>query len=107
MVREPSKARAVTKGPASLRVILDWVSRICSVVLSKTFPSSHSGMKESDHPWRLFESLYTKEFEDVLSLSKGDGVKEWDDDRKNYTVTLPRVFAASTDYKDATNAFPM
>jgi len=23
-----------------------------------------------------------------------------------YTLTLPRVFALSTDYKDATNAFP-
>jgi len=63
VVKEPSKARSVTKGPACLKVILDFVNKICSEVLSKAFPSSTSGMTMSDHPWRLFNSFFTNEFE--------------------------------------------
>jgi len=79
MVKEPSKARSITKGPAALRVILDWVSRLCSSVLSKTFPSSHSGMKQSDHPWRLFESLFTKEFEELMFSARSPQTRLDDD----------------------------
>jgi hypothetical protein len=51
VVNEPGKARSVTKGQAAIKIVLDFVSGICSEVLSAAFPSSASGMKMSDHSW--------------------------------------------------------
>jgi hypothetical protein len=56
----------VTKGRIALKVVLDLVNKLCSEVLKKAFPSSYSGMAQSDHPWRLYNSFFTKEFEDLI-----------------------------------------
>lgn len=69
VVREPGKARSVTKGPAHVKVLLDIVSKLCADVLAKAFPSSNSGMKMSDHPWRLFKDFSNTEFDSMFFQS--------------------------------------
>jgi len=57
MIKEPGKARTVTKGSFALKIVLDVVSKICSWPLTKV-PSSQSGMGMDAHGWNFFMSLY-------------------------------------------------
>jgi hypothetical protein len=58
MIREPGKARTVTKAHAALKVILDLVNGICSYPLKKGVESSQSGMAAANHGWNFFTGLY-------------------------------------------------
>jgi len=107
VVKEPSKARSITKGQTCTRIVVDVVSKICHEVLKKAFPSSYSGMAASDHPWRLFNSFFTEEFKDLLFSPSKTRTEELDDGRILKETTYRDVFCSSTDYKDATNSMPM
>jgi hypothetical protein len=72
-VKEPGKARTVTKGPAALKVVLDTVSKICSWPLKK-LESSASGMGKSHHGWNLFCDLFDEQnFKKTLPRSRRGG----------------------------------
>lgn len=58
MIKEPGKARTVTKTSAYVKVVLDVVSKICSHPLSKV-QSSRSGMKQDAHGWNFFRAMFT------------------------------------------------
>jgi hypothetical protein len=69
VVNEPGKSRSVTKGPAPVQVLLDFVNKICADVLSKAFESSRSGMTQSDHSWKAFKSMHAMPYsEEVFSI---------------------------------------
>jgi hypothetical protein len=106
VVAEPGKGRSVTKGMAAVKLILDVVSKICSTVLAKAFHSSYSGMKASDHAWRLYQHLFTKEMEDIVfkgefKLANDTGGSKA---KMRYT-TYESCYCSSTDYSNATDNF--
>jgi hypothetical protein len=102
MVDEPGKSRAVTKGRACLKVILDVLNKICSAPL-KHLRSSRSGMAKANHGWNFFQDLFTGELGDIV----------FDIDHTDYDTTLEDVtfkthfykpvFISSTDYTTATD----
>jgi hypothetical protein len=57
VVSEPGKGRAITKGRAALKIVLDFVNGICSWPMQKAFPSSASGMSKEAHGWNFFKML--------------------------------------------------
>ena len=105
VVKEPSKARSVTKGPICFKIIMDLINRICSDVLKKSFPSSYSGMAMSDHPWRLFGSFFTEEFKDYLFQPENRSVEKNTSQGDIELITFRDLWAASTDYSAATDSF--
>jgi len=101
---EPAKSRTVTKGPAPCKFIFDLVSKLCSDPLKKAFPSSHSGMAESNHPWRLQQATYTKEFEGEV-FSGRENVRHEGPSKQIHDIVYDCCFAGSTDYEEATDNF--
>jgi hypothetical protein len=102
VVKEPGKARSVTKARACLKIVLDLVSKICSEPLAKGIRSSQSGMSASNHGWNFFNS-FTGELEkqDVFSLlSREETPFEGYVER---TDTFEDLYVSSTDYKEATD----
>jgi hypothetical protein len=99
MIKEPGKARTVTKAHAALKIVLDLVSGICSYPLRKV-ESSESGMGKSNHGWNFFTSLYTKWKELVFPTLKVelDGVSQ-----EFQTTTFHDLFVGFTDYSEATD----
>jgi hypothetical protein len=65
IVKEPGKARSVTKASAYLKVILDFVGKICAWPL-KRLESSESGMSRDAHGWNLFRSFFYESNRDIL-----------------------------------------
>jgi hypothetical protein len=55
IVDEPGKDRAITKAHACVKVVLDFVNKICAIPLERGFDSSHSGMRLANHAWNLFK----------------------------------------------------
>jgi len=104
LVREPGKARAVTKGIAALKIILDTVSKICSWPLKKGFKSSESGMGKSHHGWNLFKDMFSEELYDTL-FHENRSRREEDifADHLERIVVWDDCFAGSTDYQEATD----
>jgi len=102
VVKEPGKARSVTKARACLKIVLDLVSKICSEPLAKGIRSSQSGMSASNHGWNFFNSFSNEiEREDVFSLlSREETPFEGYVER---TDTFEDLFVSSTDYKEATD----
>jgi len=105
MVREPAKARTVTKARACLKVVLDVVSKICAYPLSKGVPSSTSGMKQSNQGWNFFKDMHNENLRRLVYGDPNREVVEKSMDSVTYTETYRPLFASSTDYEEATDAF--
>jgi len=102
MVREPGKARTVTKGHAALKVILDLVNSICSYPLKKGMESSQSGMAKANHGWNLFMNLMgpwrDQTFEKLSSSTEVFGPTD-----RIETVEFKDLWIGFTDYSEATD----
>ncbi|QJT93779.1 RNA-dependent RNA polymerase [Erysiphe necator associated narnavirus 47] len=104
VVREPSKARVVTKGHAALKIVLDTVSKICSYPLKKGFKSSESGMGKSHHGWNLFKDFSSEEMYELL-FSEDRSRREEDifNDHVDRVIRWQDTWFCSTDYQEATD----
>jgi len=104
LVREPGKARVVTKGHAALKIVLDTVSKICSYPLKKGFKSSASGMGKSHHGWNLFKDFTSEEMYDLL-FSEDRKFREDDQFAEHISrvQVWEDVYLSSTDYQEATD----
>ncbi|QJT93745.1 RNA-dependent RNA polymerase [Erysiphe necator associated narnavirus 13] len=102
VVKEPGKARSVTKARACLKIVLDLVSKLCSEPLAKGIRSSQSGMSASNHGWNFFNSFSNEiERDEVFSLlSREETPFEGYVER---TDTFEDLFVGSTDYEEATD----
>jgi hypothetical protein len=102
MVKEPGKARSVTKARACLKIVLDLVHKLCASPLEKGIRSSTSGMGKANHGWNLFCRLMSDEVRDmVFSLdSREENPYEGYVER---TDTFKHLYMSSTDYKEATD----
>nr|QIR30283.1 RNA-dependent RNA polymerase [Plasmopara viticola lesion associated narnavirus 4] len=102
MVKEPGKARSVTKARACLKIVLDLVNKIVSSPLEKGIRSSTSGMGKANHGWNLFCRLMSDEVRDmVFSLdTREENAYEGYVER---TDTFKDLFMSSTDYEEATD----
>lgn len=102
MVKEPGKARTVTKARACLKIVLDLVNKLCSAPLERGIRSSASGMGKSNHGWNLFCRLMSDEVKDmVFSLDNRE-----ENPYEGYverTDTFKHLYMSSTDYKEATD----
>jgi len=102
MVKEPGKARTVTKARACLKIVLDLVHKLCSAPLEKGIRSSASGMGKSNHGWNLFCRLMSDEVRDmVFSLDNRE-----ENPYEGYverTDTFKNLYISSTDYEEATD----
>jgi hypothetical protein len=104
VVREPSKARVVTKGHAALKIVLDTVSKICSYPLKKGFKSSASGMGKSHHGWNLFKDMTSEEMYDLLfTENRKRRVEDAFNDHIDRVQYWEDVYLCSTDYQEATD----
>jgi hypothetical protein len=104
VVKEPSKARVVTKGHAALKIVLDTVSKICSYPLKKGFTSSASGMGKSHHGWNLFKDMTSEEMFDLLfSEDRKRRVEDAFNDHIDRVQYWNDVYLCSTDYQEATD----
>jgi hypothetical protein len=102
VVKEPGKARSVTKARACLKIVLDLVSKICSEPLKKGIRSSQSGMGKSNHGWNLFLRLSSAELEDmVFHLDEREETPY--EGHVERTDTFAPLYVSSTDYKEATD----
>jgi len=101
VVKEPGKGRSVTKARACLKIVLDFVSKICAEPMKKGIPTSKSGMSEAHHGWNFFLELMNNYHEELFDpLERTEEV---------YGSTLVRedvyrsVYVSSTDYEEATD----
>jgi hypothetical protein len=104
VVREPSKARVVTKGVASLKIVLDTVSKICSYPLKKGIKSSGSGMGASHHGWNLYRDFTSEEMYELLFTE--DRARRTEDAFNDHIDRVQRwqdLWFCSTDYQEATD----
>jgi hypothetical protein len=102
IVKEPGKARSVSKGMAALKIVLDFISRICSWPLKKGFASSESGMGKSNHGWNYFRDMFTDEFRTtVFSVDTVEDEPMVDYTRRH--IVWKDAYASSTDYEEATD----
>jgi hypothetical protein len=105
MVREPAKARTVTKARTCLKIVLDVVSKICAAPLAKGLPSSTSGMKQSNQGWNFFKDMHNENLKDLVY---GKPTRELIDETMDsaiFSETYRALFASSTDYEEATDSF--
>nr|UUW20994.1 MAG: RNA-dependent RNA polymerase [Guiyang narna-like virus 3] len=104
VVREPSKARVVTKGVAALKIVLDTVSKICSYPLKKGIKSSQSGMGASHHGWNLFRDFSSEEmFELLFTEDRKRRVEDAFNDHIDRIQYWQDLWFCSTDYQEATD----
>jgi hypothetical protein len=103
MVNEPGKARAVTKGHACLKIVLNVVNKLCSWPLAKGVSSSESGMSKAHHGWNFFKSFYTEEMKEYFFDLDGDPIDEVFEDKVYRTVVYKDVYLGSTDFSNATD----
>jgi len=104
LVKEPGKARSVTKGLAALKIVLDTISKICSYPLKKGFKSSESGMGRSHHGWNLFKDMCSEEmFEELFKEDRTRRVEIEYADYLERHIVWEDIFAGSTDYQEATD----
>jgi len=101
-VKEPGKARSVTKARACLKVVLDVVNKLCSEPLSKGIRSSHSGMAAANHGWNLFNYLSSRELEDIV-FEVNDRQEVAYEGYVERCDTFTDLFTSSTDYEEATD----
>jgi hypothetical protein len=102
LVDEPGKSRAVTKAVACLKIVLEFVSKICAIPLEKGFSSSNSGMTASNHSWNFFKGFDQSPLKDLIFRIK-KSEKEQYEGYCEITSTYHSVFMVSTDYETATD----
>jgi len=100
VVKEPGKARSVTKGMISLKIVLDVINKIVSYPLSKV-ETSKSGMGMDAHGWNLFTEMFKHPGEVFHKLKIEHSGTSSQCVRK---VTYDDVFAECTDFTNATDA---
>jgi len=101
MVKEPGKARTVTKAHAALKVVLDLVNGICSYPLTRV-ESSASGMSKSNHGWNFFTDLYGQWKELAFKISQRE-VRNAGIRRTLESLEYQDLFIGFTDYSEATD----
>jgi hypothetical protein len=102
VVKEPGKARSVTKGRACLKIVLDLVSKICAWPMKKGLRSSRSGMGQSHHGWNFFLRTMSEEMkEDLFHVI--DREENTFGEYVERTDTFEDFFVSSTDFKEATD----
>jgi hypothetical protein len=102
IIKEPAKARTVTKTKACLKTVLNVINKICSWPLQKGVDSSESGMGKAHHGWNFFKSLYEDEealFEQIPGSTR---VREYVGS-KEIEIFYKALYTASTDYSTATD----
>jgi hypothetical protein len=102
MVKEPGKARTVTKAHAALKVILDLVNGICSYPLKKGVESSQSGMAQANHGWNFFTNLYGL-WRDLTFTEKSRENRSNGPDSFTEEIEYADLFVGFTDYSEATD----
>jgi hypothetical protein len=102
VVDEPGKNRSVTKAVACVKVVLDFVNKICAVPLERGFDSSHSGMKKANHEWNFFKDSEREPLRDILFSVKSEKKEKYNGITR-VTREYQDVFAVSTDYETATD----
>jgi len=100
VVKEPGKARTVTKGMICLKLVLDVVNKIVSYPLSKV-DTSKSGMGKDAHGWNLFTEFYQNPDESFCKKSQTDTGTTSTFIRE---VIYEDIFAECTDFVTATDA---
>jgi hypothetical protein len=103
VVKEPGKARSVTKARACLKIVLDLVSKLCSEPLAKGIRSSQSGMSASNHGWNFFNS-FTDELEKHETFSVLTRDESQFEGFVQRTDTYENLYVSSTDYQEATDS---
>jgi len=104
VVKEPSKARVVTKGHAALKIVLDTISKICSYPLKKGIKSSTSGMGRSHHGWNLFRDFTSEEMYDLMFREdRKRRVQDTFNDHIDRVMYWQDLWFCSTDYQEATD----
>lgn len=101
MVKEPGKARSVTKGHIALKVVLDVVNGICSYPLGKGFESSESGMGKEAHAWNYFKKMFS--WEDILFKVKSRKTSRTGAATFVEETVFDDAYLCSTDYSTATD----
>jgi hypothetical protein len=104
VVKEPGKGRTVTKGFSFLKIILDFVGRICSHPLAKGLESSMSGMAKSNQAWQFFKLMMSNHEDDIFFNVHSRSFEEFAGGSRHETVTYNDVFLSSTDFETATDA---
>jgi hypothetical protein len=102
MVKEPGKARTVTKARACLKIVLDLVNKLVSSPLEKGIRSSASGMGKANHGWNLFCRLMSDEVRDMV-FSLDEREESTYEGYVERTDTFKALYTSSTDYKNATD----
>jgi len=102
VVKEPGKARSVTKARVCLKIVLDLVNKICSVPLEKGVRSSASGMGKANHGWNLFCRMMSDDLRGMVFAldSREENPYEGYIERID---TFKDLFVGSTDYEEATD----
>jgi hypothetical protein len=99
---EPGKNRSVTKAVACVKIVFDFVNKICSIPLERGFESSHSGMRKANHMWNFFKEYEKAPLKDVLFSEKSRKETQYNGTTR-VEVEYEDVFAVSTDYETATD----
>jgi len=102
MIREPGKARTVTKARGALKVVLDLVNTICSHPLKKGVSSSESGMGKSHHGWNFFKSFYSSWEKETFRVKRRNRFDQTNGSFSE-TVEYDDVYVGFTDYEEATD----
>jgi len=102
MVKEPGKARTVTKARAALKIVLDVVNGICSYPLKKGIESSHSGMAQANHGWNFFTNLYGPWRNLVFNPVSREKINNGPDSFLEEIEYAP-LYVGFTDYSEATD----
>nr|UYL95381.1 MAG: RNA-dependent RNA polymerase [Zhangzhou Narna tick virus 3] len=102
VVKEPGKARSVTKARACLKIVLDLVNKIVSVPLEKGLRSSASGMGKANHGWNLFCRLMSDDVRELVFRTESREENPYEGYVER-TDTFADLFVVSTDYQEATD----
>jgi len=102
IVKEPGKARIVTKGSAYLKIILDVVNKIVSYPLTK-IKTSESGMSADAHGWNFFNELFA--YENSLEAFKLSRREVEGDSYSDHIRTdhYEDLYVECTDFNNATD----
>jgi hypothetical protein len=103
VVKEPGKARTITKGSAYLKVILDTVNKIVSYPLTKV-ETSVSGMSKDAHGWNFFQDFFKEENKEISFHGVVSDDRSPDGRHITRLVQYDALWVECTDYTDATNA---
>jgi hypothetical protein len=103
VVKEPAKARTVTKGRAALKIVLDAINKIVSYPLKK-IRSSKSGMSMDAHGWNFFSEMFTEEnIQETFVLSSPQTEEKVSPKTSIIERDYEDLYVECTDYTNATD----